>query len=65
MKFGERLLHFRAKYDLTQQNVAEIFGITQRMIYLYEANLCQPNPKNKIMFENKMKEWEENKNVSL
>ena len=63
MNFGERLLQFRAKYDLTQQNLAVIFGVTQRMIYLYEANLCKPNPKNKIMFENKMKEYEVNKNV--
>ena len=63
--YGITLLEFRAKHLLTQSQLAEILGVDVNMIHRYETKKAEPTQVNKIMFENKMKEWEEKKNVSL
>ena len=62
MDFGRTLLEFRAKYNLTQKQLADYLGINVMAIYRYENNKYNPTQVNKIKFENKMKEWEEQKN---
>ena len=59
MTFGEKLLMFRAINDLSQLQLSEILGVTPIMVHRYEAMISKPRPKNKIIFENKMEEWEE------
>ena len=67
MDFGKKLLEFRAKYSLNQKQTSEIVGVSYEMISQYENGKYKPTARNKIIFENKMKEWEEkqNDNVSL
>lgn len=65
MDFGKKLLEFRAKYSLSQKQTSEIVGVSYEMISQYENGKYNPTARNKIIFENKMKEWEEKKNVSL
>lgn len=65
MEFGRTLLEFRAKHNLTQKQLADYFGINKTAIYRYENNKYNPSQVNKIKFENKMKEWEENNNENL
>ena len=59
MGFSKVLLEFRAKHDLTQTQLADIIGVGIVMIYRYENIISHPTAKNIIIFENKMKEWEE------
>ena len=63
MDFGKMILEFRAKYNLNQKQMAEIVGVSYEMISQYENSKYKPTARNKIIFENKMKEWEEQKNV--
>lgn len=65
MDFGKKLLEFRAKYSLSQKQTSEIVGVSYEMISQYENGKYKPTARNKIIFENKMKEWEEKQNVSL
>ena len=65
MKFKEVLLNFRAKHNLSQNQLSQIIGVSVEMIYRYETEKSKPWQKNKIMIENKMKDWEENKNVKM
>ena len=60
--YGITLLEFRAKHWLTQTQLAEILGVGVNMVYRYENRINEPSQKNKIVFANKMREWEENKN---
>lgn len=62
MNFGNKLLEFRARHNLSQKQTADIVGVSYEMISQYETGKYNPTAKNKIIFENKMKEWEENKN---
>ena len=57
--YGITLLEFRAKHLLTQTQLAEILGVNVNMIYRYETRKSEPSRVNKIIFENRMKEWEE------
>ena len=59
MTFAEKILNFRAEYDLTQKQLSKILGVSLLMVYKYESVLSKPSPKNKIRFEKKIKEWEE------
>ena len=59
MEFGKMLLEFRAKYNLNQKQMAEIVGVSYEMISQYENSKYKPTARNRIIFENKMKEWEE------
>lgn len=61
MKYGEKLLKFRAKHNLTQMQLADLLGVGIFMIYRYEKGISQPSAVNKIKFEIKMKEWEDSK----
>lgn len=65
MYYGEKMLDFRAKHNLTQKKFAEILGINQSYICRYECGLYNPTKKNQIIYENKMREWEEKKNVQM
>ena len=60
--YGITLLEFRAKHLLTQKQLAEILGVGVNMIHRYETKKAEPTQVNKIIFENKMKEWEEKHN---
>ena len=64
MDFGKKLLEFRAKYNLNQKQTSEIVGVSYEMISQYENGKYKPTARNKIIFENKMKEWEEKWNVN-
>ena len=63
MSYAKQLLEFRAKHNLTQTELAEVLGTSKCAIYYYEANMHKPTPKNRIKFENKMKEWDAKQNV--
>ena len=63
MDFGKMILEFRAKYNLNQKQMAEIVGVSYEMISQYENGKYKPTARNRIIFESKMKEWEDNKNV--
>ena len=65
MDYKQKLLEFRAKNDLTQSQLAKILDVNVNMVFRYEKGISVPTAVNKIRFEKKMKEWEENKNVSL
>lgn len=58
MDFGKILLEFRAKYNLNQKQMAEIVGVSYEMISQYENGKYKPTARNRIIFENKMKEYE-------
>ena len=62
VNYGETLLQFRAKHNLTQKQLADIIGVGVVMVCRYECGISKPTSVNKIRFENKMKEWEMNKN---
>lgn len=63
--YGSTLLEFRAKHLLNQTQLADILGVNVNMIHRYETRKNEPSQVNKIIFENKMKEWEEKQNVSM
>lgn len=63
MAFKDILIEFRAKHDLSQANLADILGVSQCMVNKYEKEKHNPTARNKIIYENKMKEWESAKNV--
>ena len=62
MTFGEKCLQFRAKYGLTQQQLGQLFGVTNMTILRYEQGKFNPSRMNEVRFENKMKEWEDKQN---
>ena len=63
MNFGKILLEFRAKHNLSQKQLANILGVALNTVHRIETDKNKPTKKNGIIFRNKMKEWEENKNV--
>ena len=65
MEYGKELLEFRAKHNLTQLALSLIIGVSVGMISHYETGQKSPTAKNKIVFKNKMKEWEEKENENL
>ena len=62
MDFRQVLLEFRAKHNLTQIQAARVIDVNKNMIHRYENSISNPTARNKIKFENKMREWEETKN---
>ena len=58
-KYGITLLEFRAKHLLTQKQLADILGVDVNTVCRTENEKTEPSKRNKIRFENKMKEWEE------
>ena len=63
MSFGQKLLEFRARNNLTQKDVADILGVKKNVIWRYENGVSHPNAMHCIRYTNKMKEWEDKKNV--
>ena len=63
MDFGRKMLEFGAKHNLTRKQLADIIGVETNTIHRTETEKSQPTKRNAIIFENKMKEWEDNKNV--
>ena len=63
--YGITLLEFRAKYLLTQTQLAKILGITLTMVHRYETNKSEPTQVKKIIFNKKMKKWEGENNVQM
>lgn len=62
MDFSRTMLEFRAKHNLTQKQLADIIGVETNTIHRTETEKSQPTRRNAIIFENKMKEWEEKQN---
>lgn len=62
MNFGRKMLEFRAKHNLTQTQLANIIGVDINTVYRTENGKTEPTKRNEIIFENKMKEWEEKQN---
>jgi transcriptional regulator with XRE-family HTH domain len=60
--FGEQLIQFRAKHNLTQTQLAEMLGLSVGMIHKYEQKGSVPTAKNMILINNKMKEYEVTQN---
>ena len=58
MGYGEKLLNFRARHDLTQAQLADLLGVGVNMIHRYENGISAPSMVNRIKFDNKMKEME-------
>ena len=63
MSYGKKLLEFRAKHNLTQIDLAKILGVATNTIHRIECKKNETTKRNEIVYDNKMKEWEENKNV--
>ena len=65
MSFGRKMLEFRAKHNLTQNQLAQILGVALNTVHKSECEKTNPSRRNEIVFENKMKEWEKNKNENV
>lgn len=63
MNYGITLLEFRAKHLLTQKQLADILGVDVLTVHRTENKKTEPTKRNKIIYKNKMKEWEEKQNV--
>lgn len=65
MKFSELIFQFRVDFDLTQQKLADILGVTPAMVYQYESERSRPSRKNRMVFENRIEQYrkEHKKNV--
>jgi predicted transcriptional regulator len=58
MTWAETLLNVRAKYRLTQKELAEVLDISKNMVYRYEVGISKPSVVNKVRMENNLREWE-------
>lgn len=65
MDFGKIMLSFRANHKLTQTDLAKILGVASNTIHRIENGKNEPTQRNKIIYENKMKEYEVNKNENV
>lgn len=45
MGFGENIRVLRSSYDLTQEQLAAIAGVTDKAVSAWESGLRQPKPK--------------------
>lgn len=62
--FATALLNFRAKYDLTQTEAAEVLGVHFNSIGYYERGEYQPTKRNVIKFTIKMQEYEKERKIN-
>lgn len=62
MTIGEKLLLYRAKYNLTQKQMAKLLNVHSNMIHRYEKENVTPRKVKVIQIEKKLKELEMNKN---
>lgn len=63
MNYGEKLLEFRAKHNLTQTALAQILGVCVMTVGRLENGYNKPSKMGIIKYDNKMKEWEKNNDV--
>ena len=63
MTYGKKFLEFRAKHGLTQVELSNIIGVAINTIHRTESEKTTPSKRNEIIYEKKMKEWEEKQNV--
>lgn len=61
MEISKVLLGFRAKHNLTQVQLAEILEVSTNTVHRIESGKNGTTKRNKVKFENKIKEWEKNK----
>lgn len=62
MTYGEKLLNFRAKHELTQKQLSEILKVGLTMVFRYEKDKTSPSARNKIIYEKRLREWEAENN---
>lgn len=58
MTIGERLLMFRAKYNLTQKQMSKLIGENVNMLYRYENGNNKPHKKNELRILMKLEKLE-------
>ena len=58
MTIGERLLMFRAKYNLTQKQMSKLIGENINMLYRYENGNNKPHKKNELRILMKLEKLE-------
>lgn len=58
MTIGERLLMFRAKYNLTQKQMARLIDENVNMLYRYENGNNKPHKKNELRILMKLEKLE-------
>jgi transcriptional regulator with XRE-family HTH domain len=63
MNVGERMLHYRAKHNLSQKKFAEVIGVGVQVVYRAESMKYKMHRVNEIKLMNKMDELEGVKNV--
>lgn len=61
MSYGEEILRFRARHNLSQAKVAKLFGVQVNMIFRYEKGKALPSKTHRIRFEEIMKKLDEQK----
>ena len=59
IKYCDYLLQFRAKHKLTQRQVAEILGVHRNIVQRHENGKSRPTPRNRLIFEQVLKAYEE------
>lgn len=65
MDFSTFLLEFRARYNLTQAQLAELLDVGVGMVHRYESGKNHPTKKNEIKYKNKLKEREGMSDVNV
>lgn len=58
MTIGERLLMFRAKYNLTQKQMSALIDENINMLYRYENGNNKPHKKNELRILMKLEKLE-------
>lgn len=58
MTIGEKLLMFRAKYNLTQKQMAGLIDENINMLYRYENGNNKPHKKNELRILMKLEKLE-------
>lgn len=58
MTIGERLLMFRAKYNLTQKQMSKLIDENVNMLYRYENGNNKPHKKNELRILMKLEKLE-------
>lgn len=61
MDFANELIYFRAAHDMTQTELSEYIGTSQRMLSMYESGKVKPTKKNLLKYRQMMKKYERSK----
>lgn len=57
MSFAVKMITFRAKNNLTQEQAANILGVSLNMVHRYEKSVSTPSRKNELMFNEIMENY--------